>query len=183
MKHPIRTAVAAAVIAAAGALSVPAAASAAVIYPPAGSCTVDDATVEPGAVIRFSCAAETFSADEQVTVTITGEDGASSRIAFFHFAITTASGIVESGADGSLGPVSITLPSNATGTYNIAAVSETSAGGTATATVPTAGGGLSATGLAQEPLIAVLIGGGVLVLAGGALAVAAAMRRRRNSDS
>ena len=72
-------------------------------------------------------------------------------------------------------------PSNASGTYNIAAISATSAGGTAAVTVSSGSGGLPTTGLDGGSLVALGIGGGVLLLAGGALAVATAVRRSRRS--
>jgi LPXTG-motif cell wall-anchored protein len=160
--------------------AVPVAASASTIYPPSGSCTATPTTAQAGGTIAFECAAETFSPDEDVTITVTGENGAAARIGMVRFAITTASGAAVSGADGSLAPVDITLPSNASGTYNIAAVSSTSAGGTAAVTI-TGADGLPTTGLDQGQTIGLWIGGGALLLAGAALAVVAAVRRSRDS--
>jgi hypothetical protein len=96
------------------------------------------------------------------------------------FAITTASDTARSDADGSLAAVDITLPSNASGTYNIAAVSPTSAGGTAAVTV-TGADGLPATGLDPAATLGLWIGGGALLVAGAALAIVAAVRRSRDS--
>lgn len=161
-------------------IAVPAAANASTIYPPSGSCTTTPATAQAGGTIAFECAAETFSPDEEITITVTGENGAAARIGMVRFAITTASSTVSSAEDGSLAAVDITLPSNATGTYNIAAVSSTSAGGTAAVTI-TGADGLPATGLDQGQTIGLWIGGGALLLAGAALAVVAAVRRSRDS--
>ncbi|MDR7112880.1 LPXTG-motif cell wall-anchored protein [Microbacterium trichothecenolyticum] len=169
----------AAMLALGAVLAVPAAANASTIYPPSGSCTTTP-TAQAGGTISFECAAETFSADEAITITVTGENGAASRIGMVKFAITTASGNASSEADGSLAAVDITLPSNATGTYNIAAVSSTSAGGTAAVTI-TGADGLPATGLDQGQTLGLWIGGGALLLAGAALAVVAAVRRSRDS--
>jgi hypothetical protein len=116
-----------------------------------------------------------------VTITVTGENGGAATIGMVKFAITTASSTTSSEADGSLAPVSITLPSGATGTYNIAAVSATSAGGTAAVTVASEPGGLPTTGLDSGSLTALLIAGGALVLVGGALAITMAMRRSRRN--
>jgi len=162
-------------------VAVPAAASASTIYPPTESCTTTPAATQAGGTIAFECAAETFSADEPVTITVTGENGADARIGMVRLAISTASSIVRSEADGSLAPIDITLPSNASGTYNIAAVSSTSAGGTAAVTV-TGADGLPTTGLDQGQIIGLWIGGGALVLAGAVLAVVAMVRRARDSQ-
>jgi hypothetical protein len=163
-------------------LAAPAAASAATIYPPSGSCTTSPAAVGPGETLQFACQAATFSSNETVTITVTGENGAGARIGMVRFAITTASGTAESSADGSLRSVPITLPSDASGTYNIAALSATSVGGTAAATIATADGALPVTGLGGSATLGILVGGGALVAAGLALGVAAVMRRRAHAD-
>ena len=77
--------------------------------------------------------------------------------------------------------MSITLPTDARGTYNIAAISATSAGGTAAVTVTNDSGGLPVTGLDSASLTGLWIGGALLVLAGGGLAVWAAIRRSRRT--
>ncbi|MGK3953976.1 cell wall protein [Microbacterium sp. I2] len=162
-------------------LGAPAAAQASTIYPPSGACTASPATTQPGSTIGFECAAGTFSGDESVTVTVTGENGAGATIGMVRFAISTASEVVTSEANGSLAPLSITLPSNATGTYNIAAISSTSAGGTAAVSI-TGADGLPVTGLDSGSMLGLWIGGGALVLAGAALGIAAVVRRRRDAD-
>lgn len=163
-------------------IAAPVAASASTIYPPTGACTTTPAAVEPGGTLQFACEAATFSSNETVTITVTGENGAGARIGMVRFAITTASGTAESSADGSLRSVPITLPSNASGTYNIAALSATSVGGTAAATVATESGALPVTGLAGGATLGILVGGGALVAAGIALGVAAVLRRRAHAD-
>ncbi|MCP2638094.1 cell wall protein [Microbacterium sp. HD4P20] len=180
----LRTARRAALVAAVATLAVfgaPAAAQASTIYPPSGACTTSPATAEPGSTIAFECAAGTFSGNESVTVTITGENGAAATIGMVRFAITTASEVVSSGADGSLPRVGITMPANATGTYNIAAISSTSAGGTAAVSI-TGADGLPVTGLDSSSMLGLWIGGGALIAAGAALGIAAIVRRRRDSD-
>jgi len=162
-------------------LASPSAASASTIYPPADSCTTTPATAAPGGSIAFACTADTFSADERVTITVTGENGTTAQIGMVRSAISTASGIARSADDGSLASVEIVLPSDATGIYNIAAVSPTSAGGTAAVTVANADG-LPTTGLDRGALLGLWIGGGALVAAGAALALAAVARRRRDID-
>ena len=179
MKRTIRTALAVSAIVAVAALALPTAAQASTIYPPAGSCTTTPATVAPGGTVTFACAADTFSADETVTITVTGENGADAAIGMIKFAISTASDTTTSTGTGGVAGIPITLPANASGTYNIAAVSATSAGGTAAVTVAAANGGLPVTGLDSASLTGLWIGGGALVLAGGVLAAVAVVRRTR----
>ncbi|WP_322410080.1 cell wall protein [Microbacterium invictum] len=150
------------------------------IYPPSGSCTTSPATVEPGGGFEFQCAAATFSSSEQVTITVTGENGAGADIGMVRFAITTASGTTASAEDGSIAPVRITLPQDASGTYNIAAVSSTSAGSTAAVTVSAPDGPLPVSGMDSGSLLGLVVGGGALLLAGLALGVAAILRRDRS---
>ncbi|QKJ20309.1 cell wall protein [Microbacterium hominis] len=159
------------------AVALPAAAHASNIYPPTGSCQVSSATVAPGGTVDFLCRAGTFSADEAVTVTVRGDGGADARIGMVRFAISTASATVTSTPAGALAEVAITLPSTASGTYNIAAVSASSAGGTAAVSIEAADGSLPVTGLDSATTLGLWIGGGALVLTGAALAVAATLRR------
>lgn len=175
-----RTALFATALASAIVLSAPAA-YASTIYPPTGSCSVSPATASPGGTVVLSCQAGTFSADEQVTITVSGENGAGATIGQIKTAVSTASGTAASAADGSLPAVDITLPSNASGTYNIAAFSTTSAGGTAALTVTGATGVLSLTGVDSGTTIALVIGGGAVLLAGIALLVGVLLRRRSRS--
>lgn len=182
MKRTLRISTAVAAVVVASVLSVPAAAQAAgVIYPPSGACSVTPANAAPGAVLSFSCDAETFSANERVTVTLSGENGAEGRVGAVLFAVSTASGLATSTASGSLPGVRITLPANASGIYNVAAVSATSAGGTAAVSLTSAdGSALPATGLDSAATLGLWIGGGALVLAGAAFVAIAAIRRSRS---
>jgi len=181
VKHFVRTAIAVATIAVAAGLAAPAAAGASDIYPPSGSCTVSPATAVAERAVTFECMPETFSSGERVTVTVTGAGGGATQIGMLRMAVTTASGTARAEADGSLSEVSITLPADAAGIYNIAAISRTSAGGTAALNVSGGSGGLSTTGIDGATLVGLLIGGGVLVVSGGVLAVVA-MRRRSRRD-
>ena len=126
----------------------------------------------------------TFSPSEFVTVTVEGATGAD--VGFIKFAVTSA-GNTTSSAAGSIS-VPISFPSNASGTYNIAAVSATSAGGAASASIGSAAGSgssgsLPATGIDSSSLLGLWVGGGALVLAGGAVAVATAVRRNRKEHA
>ncbi len=51
----------------------PVAAQVSTIYPPVDSCTVSPASVSAGGTLSFSCQSGTFSANEPVTITVTGE--------------------------------------------------------------------------------------------------------------
>ncbi|MGZ0711735.1 cell wall protein (plasmid) [Coraliomargarita sp. W4R53] len=168
-----------AALAGAFALAAPMAAQASTIYPPAGSCSASPITTSAGGTLEFSCAAGTFSAAEPLTITVTGENGSEVAIGMVRAAITTVSANATSGADGSLASTPITLPTNASGTYNIAAVSATSAGSTASATVTTDASGLPVTGMDSGTLTGLWIGGGALLVAGGVLAAVAIVRRRQ----
>ena len=156
-------------------------AQASTIYPPVDACSTSPASAGPGATVAFSCAARTFGANEPVTITVTGQDGRDVAFAMAHFAISTGSITRTSGADGALDTVRLTLPSSASGVYNIAAISRSSAGGTASASI-TGADGLPTTGGDSGQLIGVWVGGGALVLAGITVLVALAARRRRDRD-
>ncbi|MEV8268553.1 cell wall protein [Microbacterium sp. NPDC076911] len=171
-----------AMLAASLTVAAPLAAQASTIYPPAESCTTATGTVQAGGGFQFGCNDATFSPNESVTITVTGENGAGATIGMVRTAVTTASGQVTSDASGALPAVTITLPTDATGIYNIAAVSATSAGATASVTVTTGTDGLPVTGFDSGTLTGLWIGGGALVLAGAAVGVTALVRRRQSDD-
>ncbi|SFI56025.1 MULTISPECIES: hypothetical protein [Microbacterium] len=182
MRRLTRFALAAAVVVG-SALALPQAAVAAgVIYPPSDACSVSPSAAGANETLDFSCGGATFGANETVTITVTGENGAGASFAFVKFAVSTGSTVRTSTATGALAPVSITLPSNASGVYNIEAISATSAGGVASATVA-ADGQLPVTGGDSTQLLGLWIGGGALVVAGAAIAIATAVRRSRRRDS
>lgn len=85
----------------------------------------------------------------------------------------------ENGGSATLG-TTIVLPSDASGIYNIAAVSSSSAGGTASVTVTASGEENLPTTGGDAGTIGLWAGAGLLVIAGGAVAVAASVRRSRN---
>jgi hypothetical protein len=182
MKHSIRMTAVAALVAA-SALALPTAAQADTIYPPSNACSVVPTVITPGATVTFNCVNGTFSPGEFVSVTVEGNTNAS--VGFLKFAVTS-SGSTTSSAAGAIS-VPITFPSNASGNYNIAAVSATSAGGTSTVSVSTTTGSgtgsLPATGVDSSSLLGLWVGGGALVLAGGAVALTAAVRRNRKEHA
>lgn len=178
MRLRVTPALAAAALVVIGVFAVPAAAQASSIYPPSDACQVTPSATTPGSTIVFSCADGTFAADESVKITVTGENGGGSTFGFVRFAVTTGAYDTTSGAAGELAGTRITLASDASGIYNIAAVSASSAGGTASVTVSASGTGLPSTG-GDAQTVALWAGGGLLLVAGGAIAVGAAVRRRR----
>lgn len=181
MRNRLTHLLAAAALAAAAVFAVPAAAQASSIYPPSDACQVSPSATTPGSTVVFSCAEGTFGADEAVKITITGENGAGATFGFVRFAVTTGAYDTTSGAAGELAGTRITLASDASGIYNIAAVSASSAGGTASVTVSASGDGLPSTG-GDSQALGLWAGGALLLVAGGAIAVTAAVRRRRNTD-
>ncbi|WP_157553730.1 cell wall protein [Microbacterium hominis] len=159
----------------------PVAAQASTIYPPVDSCTSSPASVPAGGTLSFVCASGTFAANEPVTITVTGENGRDVAFGIVRFAISTGSVTRTSDATGALPAVGITLPQNASGVYNIAAISRSSAGGTASTSI-TGADGLPSTGGDSGQLVGVWVGGGALVLAGATVLIALAARRRRDRD-
>lgn len=159
----------------------PLTAQASSIYPPVGSCATSPAGTDAGGTLVFSCRAGTFGATEPVTITVTGQNGRDVAFGMVRTAIGTGSVTRASDADGALGAVRITLPATASGVYNIAAISRSSVGGTASASI-TGADGLPTTGSDSAQLVGVWVGGGALVLAGATVLVALAARRRRDRD-
>ncbi|MGZ0069138.1 cell wall protein [Microbacterium arborescens] len=179
-----RTASLAAVaVLAAAIIALPAAASAstgATIYPPTNSCTTTPSAFVAGGTVEFACADGTFGANEEITITVRGENGAAVAFARAAFAVTTGSTVRESSEQGALAPVAITFPADAVGVYNIEAISASSAGGTASASVVDASG-LPATGGDARTSLGLWVGGGALVAAGATIALASALRRARDA--
>lgn len=180
MRRFIRASVTALLLATA-LIAAPAAANASTIYPPVDACSSDAEGAGPGDVITFACDDDTFAPNETVTVTVTGENGAAATLAMVRTAISTASAQYESDASGALPAVRITLPSDARGVYNIAAISAGSAGGTASAVIDTSASDdiLVRAGFDGNQLMGLWIGAGALIAAGAVVVIAAALRRHR----
>ncbi len=172
MKHLIRLTAVAALVAA-SALALPTATQADTIYPQSNACNVVQSRVTPGATITFNCSNGTFSPGEFVTVTVEGNTSA--QVGFIKSAVTS-SGTTTSSEAGAVS-VPITFPSDASGNYNVAAVSP-NVGRWRSHRVPRLHGRrherpLPATGIDSGSLLGLWVGGGALVLAGGAVALAA----------
>lgn len=185
MKHRLTKAAAAVAIAAAAVFAAPAMANA---YTP-NTPDAGSVTIAPGgaAIVPFT----DFLPGESVSFTLTGENGAGATLAFAKFVVNSTSLTKNAAADGSVS-VSVTLPSNAAGTYTLTG---TAASGSATANIDSGvalaggtggaggAGSLPATGGDSDALLGIWIGGGALVLAGAAVAVGATVRRNRQNAS
>ncbi|MCT9001956.1 hypothetical protein [Microbacterium memoriense] len=176
MKHRLTKAAAALAIATAAVFAAPAMANA---YTPSGPDS-STTTITPGGTANLTFTG--FEPGESVTFTLTGENGAGATLAFVKFAVSSAS-LTKSATAAGAAPVSVTLPTNASGTYTLAA-SAASGNATQQIVVGSAAGGaatLPSTGFDGDGLLGVWIGGGALVLAGSAVAVAATVRRNRQN--
>ncbi|AZS44877.1 hypothetical protein [Microbacterium oleivorans] len=182
MKNKISKAAAALVVAAAAVFAAPAVANA---YAPSAPANTD-VIVAPGAPVTLPFSG--FEPQENVTFTLTGEGVTDASLAFVAFAAGTDSTteVKEANEDGTAAAV-VTLPDNASGTYTLSAVGETSGAAnedvtiTVAATGGTGGGVLPNNGFDGDALLGLWVGGGVLVLAGASIAVAASVRRARQT--
>lgn len=167
----------AAVALAAGLVFAPVAANAYTPTPVGGG----SITITAGAPVTLTFTG--FAPSEPVNFFLTGENASGATLAAAKFVLQTnvPIGSKTASAAGSVSPT-ITLPSNATGTYTLTATGATSAASTtATITVAAASGGstLPNTGGDSGQLLGLWIGGGALLLAGGGIAVATTVRRQR----
>jgi hypothetical protein len=148
-------------------------------YAPAPS---DDAiVVTPGGTTTVPFAG--FEPSEEVSFTLTGENGAAATLAVFRAAISSASTTKTASTEGTTS-VAVTLPTNATGDYTLVATGETSnASATAVITAAAAvdgddngdGDDLAVTG--GTALTAIWIAGGALGL-GVVLLLVRGLRRK-----
>ncbi|MFI8632517.1 hypothetical protein ACIGEP_07990 [Microbacterium sp. NPDC077663] len=181
MKNKISKAAAALAIATAAVFAAPAVASA---YTPSPVVESGPGTIAPGGTGTFTFA--DFLPGEGVQFTLTGENGAGATLAFVSFAVSSTSTTKDADADGNAS-VEVTLPSNASGEYTLAAVGlESGTSASTTIGVAAAAGGdggpvLGETGFDGDALLGLWVGGGVLVLAGASIAVATSVRRTRRA--
>lgn len=160
-------------LAAAFALTIGGAASAAVAasYPP--DLVGGPTTIAPGGsgVVTF----DQFQPNEQVTFTLTGENGAGASLAAL--AVVNSTSTTKAADSAGVAAVTVTLPSNATGSYTLAAVGAVS--GAAPSFV--IGTGIAATGADVSPL---LLWGAVGAVGLGVIALIAitAIRRSRRQE-
>ena len=186
MKHKISKATAALAVAIAAVFAAPAVASA---YPADPDVVDAPSSLAPGesGTVTF----DDFAAGETVEFTLTGFNASGATLALVAFAAQDSQTITkEANAQGEAA-VSVTLPSNARGSYTLAAVGQDSGESASTtiavaATGPGDGGtdpgtALPNAGFDGDALLGLWVGGGVLVLAGASIAVATSVRRARRA--
>ena len=164
------------------ALMVPTAAYA-VGYVPEGNVSVSQSTVAPGGSATVTIAAGSFTPSESVAFTLEGENAAGATLAVVSPTVVNTKAFTKA-ADAQGGvAVTVTLPSDASGTYTLTGTGSTS-GSIATATITvssTSGGtGVLENSSADNALWA-WVAGGALVLVGGAAATTVAVNRKRES--
>lgn len=165
----------AAVTLAAGLVFAPVAANATYVPSP-GPSTGSTVTIAAGGSATISFVG--FQPGEPVRFTLTGEFALSATLANVKFAVQTANlGTKAANSTGAVSPT-ITLPSNATGSYTLTATGATSAASSAV-TITVGDPTLPNTGGDSGQLLGLWIGGGALLLAGGGIAVATTVRRQR----
>jgi hypothetical protein len=194
-RHKLAKTAAALTIVAAATLAVPTAAHAYADLGP--DALLSSSTVTPGGSVEFSATPDTFEPGETVTVTLEGENASAATMAMIRAAAVERQVLGErtATADGSLAPVTITLPANASGPYTVIATSPSlpqgvSASFTVSSAVAADGtsntaaeNALPPTGIDANSLLGLWVGGGALVLAGGAIAVGATVRRHQNNTA
>ncbi|CAL4860804.1 hypothetical protein [Microbacterium sp. MM2322] len=189
MKNKISKASAALALAVAAVFAAPAVASA---YTPDPIVVSAPGALTPGAAGTVSFT--DFAPNEGVTFTLTGENASGATLAFVAFAVESTSVTKDADAEGNAS-VEVTLPENASGSYELSATGQES-GTVASTTIQVAatgsgtgtdggnaggGGVLQNTGFDGDALLGLWVGGGVLVLAGASIAVATSVRRARRA--
>ena len=143
-------------------------------------------TIVPGgsATITFTG----FQPDEDVVFTLTGQNASGATLASVVAAVESISATKTADAEGAA-TVTVTLPTNAYGTYTLTADGQTS-GASASTTLDTgvaapeeddSDNSLSPTGNDVSSL-GLWVGGGALVLGGAAIVAATAVRRQRQDS-
>jgi LPXTG-motif cell wall-anchored protein len=127
-------------------------------------------TIAPGDKGTFTFAG--FDPNEAVSFSLTGENASGATLATIRAAVETATLTRTADASG-VARITVTLPSNARGTYTLTGTGQTS-GVTGSFTFSV---GLPATGTDAGSTTGLWVGGGLLAL-GGAVALAFASRRR-----
>ena len=172
--------IAAAALVVVGLFAVPTAANAAG-YVPASNVSVSG-PVAPGAAATVGFAAGSFVANETVSISVTGEGAATIA------AVQTVTATKTASANGALS-FTVTLPTNARGTYSVTATGLSSGNvGTAALTVVPADAGASAIGNgtgglaftgSTTPTLVIWGAGGAVALGAALLAVMGLARRQR----
>ncbi|WP_413354330.1 hypothetical protein [Microbacterium sp. 1P06AB] len=186
MKHKISKATAALAVAIAAVFAAPAVASA---YTPDPVVVDSPSALAPGeaGTVTF----DDFAPGETVEFTLTGFNASGATLALVAFSAQDSQTITKDANAEGEAAVTVTLPSNARGTYTLAAVGQDS-GTSASTTIAVAAAGpgddgsdpgtaLPNAGFDGDALLGLWVGGGVLVLAGASIAVATSVRRARRA--
>lgn len=170
-------------------------AAAALMAPTAASAYVDPAavvatpsTITPGQSSTFTTTGAPFSGDEDVLISITGENASGATLGMVKAAVETNTTLRTRAKAGALA-VPIAFPANAVGTYDLTFTGQTSgkvvhaqvlvSSGSSAPTTPPSPNGLAKTGIDDGATAGLWVAGGALILAGAAVGVGAAARRRR----
>ncbi len=183
----LRTKIAAVILTAAALVAAPAAAQAYVPTPGSPDAAVSGAPTPGGTVTLVATA---FDGNTPISFVVTGENGAAITQASVKLAISSSPTFNTSTNESGNASFNVKLPSNATGSYDIAVtgqkngvtVTETTSFAVGTGSGGTgSGSGLPATGVDSGSLMGVWIGGGVLLLGGLAVTVFAVRRQRQGA--
>ncbi len=174
-------------------------AAAAVMAPTVANAYVDPSaaiatpsTITPGQASTFTTNGAPFTGDEEVLISITGENASGATLGMVKAAVETNTTLRTHAKAGALA-VPITFPSNASGTYTLTFTGATSgtviraqvtvSSASATPSTPPSTGGLAKTGIDSGSMTGLWIAGGALVVAGTAVGTGAVLRRRRHATA
>ncbi|QCQ17042.1 LPXTG cell wall anchor domain-containing protein [Microbacterium sp. RG1] len=183
----LRTKIAAVILTAAALVAAPAAAQAYVPTPGEPEAAVSGAPTPGGTVTLVATA---FDGNTPISFVVTGENGAGITQASVKLAVSSSPTFSTTTNAAGNASFNVKLPSNATGTYDVAVtgqkngvtVTETTSFAVGTGSGGTGSGtGLPATGVDSGSLMGVWIGGGVLLLGGLAVTVFAVRRQRQGA--
>lgn len=184
----LRTKIAAVILTAAALVAAPAAAQAYVPTPGSPDATTSGAPTPGGTVTLIATA---FDGNTSISFVVTGENGAGITQASVKLAISSSPTFTTTTNAAGEASFNVRLPSNATGSYDVAVtgqkngvtVTETTGFAVGSGSGGTTGSnsGLPATGVDSGSLMGVWIGGGVLLLGGLAVTVFAVRRQRQGA--
>jgi len=176
---------AAAISLAAAALLAPTAANA---YVDPSAVVVTPSTIAPGQSATFTTNGAPFTGDEDVVISVTGENASGATLGMVKAGVETNTALRTRAKAGKLA-VPIAFPANAVGTYDLTFTGQTSgkvvraqvfvSSASSAPTTPPSPNGLAKTGIDDGVTAALWVAGGALILAGAAVGVGAAARRRR----
>ncbi|KTR93846.1 hypothetical protein NS220_11130 [Microbacterium testaceum] len=170
-------------------------AAAALLAPTAANAYVDPSvavatpsSIAPGQSSTFTTNGAPFTGDEEVLISITGENASGVTLGMVKAIVQTNTTLRAHAKAGALA-VPITFPANASGTYALTFTGATSgtvvrsqvtvSSASASPSTPPSTGGLAKTGIDGGATTGLWIAGGALVVAGAAVGAGAVLRRRQ----